>query len=1242
MLATSTLNLIVALPLIFSTLLQSRITNAIAIGSSSNFGKHCEDNQTMTNECSLIMMIDASSCSTLGKQWATCKAGQMLRVLTMPTLYPYLGSTCTYANIQSSDSHRTASCVFYSNDTGPGLQFKRGEEHSSTYCCNNYEIVESISVTRSSMSFQEAASECKKDNKQLCSKADVLKAAGLLQLDFDESLWVSRAEWLIAKQSSSVELYETQNGLLYTSSARHRALCCDYATPHAVQTPQMVSAEQRQTAQPRYILSANLSQGSSWRSLSGSLYGFAFYDTYLYALPLSDDTKTQAPFNSPNSIASLNEKGKKLILVDPNHASNSSAMSIECVDVFVNTCSNYSIAFNNASTAFFDASTRPLIDLAELFGMQITQADFPDLLLSDGSYFIYTDEDTNIMLGVRTRKRGFHWDMSGSFAASISNQMFTGYSGVFTSQTSNTKMSSLSSDNVNGPLMSSASFLSASNRLFDSGLGCGISTEQSHLIVCTCQSEMCTYEDINGMPHGTNHLSAIIPQNSDELLLARNEFLVNSGFMTNSFVRDQVMFYVMLTCPDGSYNGKIIYSLMDLYNKNKHGEGESSLDFISLNWYVNQWAALSSPISPNVNVLRMLGDISLRNEMLVNNAVNPPPKLVLSEQNANSGMTMAVNSIRDTYNTLTNLEVEELTFDAVQDVAKGMGEMEETYSSFSKSQSDLQEQHIKALNMTISATLLEMNSTSDAYLEHMKSAVKDIKKAVTEQQILEKVSIAFTAFAGMSAAMAGLTGGLEGRSTPVETTLKRWMKRKTYAQGVMFFSVGMDVVFQAIVATMGLPHADTPEASSCVNTLQNSVSELGISKLLLDFALTELSVEELLQDDLLAQYSSTFIQNGQFQSVNVNSCLQSAVDSITSVCHKYGIDCSAVVGDSVKLGSYLQTMADDVMSYNNLVFEQLSLRVTTEMYQKAAQGWKKIVNKFDDSEKVVYAVTSQQHSSLAMQNVVLSRTLSDWCLALAYKYGIHYSEVNDECKTLPFFLTEDAGASLYQLMNVQSEYDSLKSRFQGRITPFTWQSIDNPNLLPLPNIDPKDTANPIGFDLHGFKNTFTRYSDHKVHSGKLVIPFDSHWISQYLNFFDTFMSGKLAAAKIVFVGLSTTCSRVNGLLNTEGVQKYFSSSDKGLLNQIEVEIFEFSQSIQYDPNSFEFHAIPNFCGSNTGTSCSTGSLNYPQGVAMPSLHGEFTVHLKDYSQSSGCTMDIDSITGIGFDYQAFTFSSLDK
>eukprot|EP01135_Chromosphaera_perkinsii_P003018 Nk52_evm40s232 gene=Nk52_evmTU40s232 len=297
-------------------------------GDAFVIGRHAHSNGTTraTTERSHFEVVkDEASCVSLGHQWQMCTPGQILRLSTMSNIYSKLPPTCTYAGIRSSDKESISSCVFYDPKGGVGLGFRRRDQSSNVYCCNENDISETIVISSSSDTFDKASNLCEREGRQLCSKVDIFKTTGLLAIDFDEQLWVSRAEWLVNEQSSTTSLYETYNGLLYTSTVKHRALCCDYATTQHMTAPSVISKVQQGTVKPKYSVAVNISEGKKWRTLSDSLYGFTFYDTYVYALPLSDDTKTQAPFNSPNAIASLNKKGKKLVLMDPHHATNYSA-----------------------------------------------------------------------------------------------------------------------------------------------------------------------------------------------------------------------------------------------------------------------------------------------------------------------------------------------------------------------------------------------------------------------------------------------------------------------------------------------------------------------------------------------------------------------------------------------------------------------------------------------------------------------------------------------------------------------------------------------------------------------------------------------------------------------------------------------------------------------------------------------------------------------------------------------------
>eukprot|EP01135_Chromosphaera_perkinsii_P005126 Nk52_evm13s317 gene=Nk52_evmTU13s317 len=1167
-----------------------------------------------------VYVADSGSCSQHGN-YTMCTMGQMLTLASLHYSSPIGMAQCNKGKISASDGSTKSSCIYEGDDYIVHVQFFSADVASSVYCCRDSAVNATIGFTSKAGSYKQSEELCASDAPQygICSRGDIFTYTGGAQIDFEEPLMIDNG---LVSVENSLDLYTDYTGYVYRSSYALKAICCrKHSGAQAIKAPQLIPLSDARSSKPQYTFGVASDSGKDWTLAAPEVYGFVYDDVYLYMLPLSAGTP-QNPQNVPKGI-NLNAVGTHISFVDtfaPNVSTG--IQDIRCVSsVFAGMCGTYNITLNNGTETSFDASNTPLRALADMMRVGVPSCSECHPLYGQAGFTVYSDGGYEY-LAVRVSNGEVEWKEGASVSTGVQSNMFTGYSHLPKTDPS-----------AAGNFISVGSFLSTSQVSWyqSSTLACAVSDDEKDLVVCSCQSSNCRMK--GELPSSTRRLS-IIPQSANEDLFANDDWWASSKFLANRYVRDKIIFHVLINFPDSEYLGQFFYFLVQASSADK-----TKLDFYTLLWLSKEWSSLGMGSTAS-SVLQQLSGVAMQGIKMANGVYVPPPSIQESSKEAMKDFSSSLSAIQQSTSYLMSLKQEDMTISVLRNISNAMQANQQTYGQYANQQVKLQQVHIQALNDSIEHTVDTLGNMTTGFSNDLQTTVHALQAAVRKETIMDVVSISLGIISGLSSGFMGIARGYSEMSQQAEAAAK-WTIGSKFLNGLSqlmkYFSDGVIDIKDQIIDIIKLPDVDNSFKASCADAIQNTIAQLFAGKYVME-NLVMLSTGKVISSGILYNISTILLDVGVDLREKVNLCIDEPLQNLKQACTQLGVDCGSVAADGSAIANLASSLASQTNNLINLLYQQISLRLNSQMYADSANEWSGIVSGASRDKNTIEKAVSQQYFSLTYESIVMSNSLVSTCLAFAYMYGIQYTDVDSACGYIPQFVNGDSLSTLAAYLNLEQTANALRNRYMSSYGSSRWQGKGK-TFLPIPNLsdtgpNSRHSSSPAGFDLSSFKTMNSSANGHMVFSAVLYIPDDPNWLRKYLNLVDIHLVAKLAAIRVVFNGLKTTCSDVHGTITSHSLQSY---RPKGANNAVSVSTYSSMQSFQYSLTMGDyFTTTPTFCELEPGTNCD-GHLQFPTYAILPLFNGAYTITLSDFGD---CHIDVSSVESISMDYQAFVRASL--
>eukprot|EP00122_Pirum_gemmata_P014310 Pgem_evm1s13339 len=847
----------------------------------------------------------------------------------------------------------------------------------------------------------------------------------------------------------------------------------------------------------------------------------------------------------------------------------------------------------------------------------------------DSGFYLYTDGggSTGEYLTVRVSNSSLEggWTATASVDASIVSTYFTGYSNIPNNNTNDV-----------GNLISVGSFLSTNQVAFstDYQFSCAVSDDKKSMVICNCQSVNCRMAENTALTSSERQIN-IFPQDFDEIQFVSDSWWAYNQFTTNRYVRDKIMLHFALGYPSSQYLGYFFNELIEVF-----GSTGTELDFFTFTWYSNLWMStnMGTSTSSFFQQLSALGTLGFK---LENDIYDQPPKITMSSSEAMSEFQSTLTAMASTNQYLNSLQEETMTIEILGNISSAMQSNQETYASYTNQQVAVQQTNVNSINTSITHSMDLLNGTIAQYKSDITTTMKAIKKAATTAEIMEVVSIAMGLINGLCcSAMGILRGRSEMLSEKESDTYTGWMVGSKFLNGMSqlgkYFTDGLDGLkdeIYDIMAFTGIP--STPNTGSCADDVQSTMTQIMAGSFLLE-NLANLPADQIVSTGVLGNVTTMLMDSSVDLPAQLESCLQSPLKQLQEACDSLHVDCSAVTADVDTVISVGESVATQTNTLISAVYQLISLKIQAAMYTESANEWNSVINSIKADEATMALAVSQQYQSLATEGVLLSNSLLATCLSFSYQYSLKYSEVDQSsaqsCAKIPKFVSSDSLSGLESYLEIQTTADNLRNEYLSSFTASRWKGQET-SFFDIPNLNEGGSngvysTEPIGFDLQSFQNVNSSY-ERDIYTANLYLPADAHWLNQYLELYDPLLSAKLAALRIVFRGLKTTCDVIYGTITSQQSQSYLSLQTN---TAITVDTYSVVQSYQYAPqNGSYFSETPTYCELEAGTNCD-GDLNLPMYAILPVVHGTYTITLSAFDF---CEVDVNSITGIALDWQGF-------
>ena len=1183
-------------------------------------------------------VVLSDSCASLGDAYTQCSINEMIMLsgqFVVLNNTKSLASSCEWGNVLSQGTKFESSCLFKSAHANTDVKFKR-EASSKTYCCHSKTSSEHTLKDKSAHKyafFLSRSLDCG-SNHNVCPHKEFATITANAAIEFEGAHLVKGGgglanKWMVLADGSVFHADNPPKSLV--------ALCCSSSS--SGHSPPVPNTLQHAPSAPRHVMSVrSASSKGRWAPVAPYLYGLVLArGDGLYARPLWADTSAD-PVASSDTL-DLNAADVNITVIDPWADDVKSIQQLWCSAPFGNVCGTYSVVYKTGKRAQFDTSSSSIEALAKLLGVSSTSpAECSGVRLGSTGFLIHTDGNGQYVLSKTDSALPWVKGEKSRYDVGVVTDVFKGYAAF-----PNQKNASLE-----GPIISTMSFHSvASSLLFFNGVSGGASGRDPRTFVWVCQSDTCFR---NGNYSSTDVLHNVVSKNSDENTFATSDVFSETGALSNPYLRDAIFVLARFHFPHSRHLGRFFYSLLQNYNGKSDNDG-LQLGYYNLLWYSKQWdIAKNGNEQQTLHPLSSLESVATKSMKLANAAYDDIPELQFSAKDAMEGFELFTTQMENTWDLLEKLQVEDIILEDVSNIAKGLAENQNTYASYTNEKVKAESERIKMLNITVTELSNSLNNATNAIVADIKSVSEAIQAAIKRKQ--EAMTFALTADF-----TSNVMGGLHTFTSTMYLFQTRTYVGREWANMLRnhlfdFREKANNVLESSYFTALNVyKYGAWDQASSgvedsesaglqCLSSYTQDFTNLLVAGSAIQAVDSHFTVDEIINLQPLVNATSAVLTGATDASASAKACLEPILQEFAGLCIELSVSCDKLIGDMNALISQGDSIKQMYRTLATVIFNKINMKLTSQMYNMTAAQWGPIEEEFKEDKSAVDVVISGQYNSLVSLLTLFSDTLIDWCLSASYRYGIAFNQVSEECTNIPNFLPTDSLTSFTKFLKVSDEAKQLSLKYGGEINNVQWVSEDD-SLLHIPN---KNVQSLAGFDLKGFLNSRVTDHDHFVYTGALTIPFNEQWIAKHLKMNDEFVSAKIAAAKVVFQGLKNSgCSYIEGTIQPPTVAAYYSQQGDRM-KKILVRPPVYGQQFRYNPETLKFETVPSFCGvDETGLNCNTENMNYPVYGIVPTLNGEYTITIRVRKDASnGCQMDPSSITGIGFDYQAFTYSDSAK
>eukprot|EP01135_Chromosphaera_perkinsii_P002209 Nk52_evm17s219 gene=Nk52_evmTU17s219 len=1191
-----------------------------------------------------------------GTNFSQCSVEQ---ILVLPAFTIDLPARCEYGSLVNKFTGCLTKREFQTvNNVTKSLPLIRiGSSQTQSvgvHCCHRIELNSPLQMATDEVSFQDAISQCNsKTNTQghkmeLCSQADINYAGfGSIETFGSIDFWLS--------SDLSFNFGASLNGLFCRSNAKRFAMCCprgeqaNIKAPISYDIPYFDRNSKKLTEELDYKWSFKMKGGEDdppWTPLEG-LYGFSFFaNTDWFLMDLNSDlSKIPNPYSS--TIFSLAGGDVKVSILDSTYTketANTNGFALKCVSESqaLRLCTTYNVTLFSGTTVQFDSAALPASDLKPYLNLKTTKSpkyDVVPMTLSNGAYMAFmrtTKEDGKKYKEFRLvrvlNNTKFIWE---SAPTSVSDTgCMNGYSMIFRQDIDKDADALLLTTQGFGSINESFNYNQMSCALMDSFRD----------MVCTCQDEWCKYKviEIAAIPDG----SFLLPHAYDISDFGNDRWEAYNNIEDSPFAIDVLMFaHLFRSKPDAEYYPGTVFmnKLLQTYSASK---SSTVMTATALLEYAIQWESLLPQGKAYNNARSTLAKMRKLVQSGTNLAVhNGVMEVTGSTEVAISSFTHVYTAMQSVYDGIDRINWAEVNLDNFKTLAKGMETQQQTFSQYSKYQSDLLEKKITGVNQTITALVHKVGDTTARYEKAAQKTIDDIKKKMLIRTVMNL-------FEGVIGIVSGFGGSLEGVQNAFATFKAQsgvsWFERaKSAATTLKMYKDDFKSATSDGVAKFKF-QPSVNDDMSCPAKISDALAKTSVSMFYLDFFSQQRPVTKVISDPHLSSAWSSLSMASTDLSVQMTDCLSPQVKNLERLCAEYRVDCKDVILESNTLVTLGKGLAKSFDEFNNDVYKRLSLELTTAMYETSVEDWNNVVKKYDP-KTVIYPARSLSYDSLNQGMILSSSYLLSWCCSFAYRYGLTYSQVSSVCGKLPKFINSGMNG-VSDFMDISKKNQDLYNTYGARMAGINFRVKSDISdfigigaLLEFGEYG-RNSSNPAGFDVEMLKNSFENVGTHGIYTASLYIPLDYKWIYKNFQLYDPLLSAKLAALKIVFEGVSTKCQTVEGFIREGDIMKYYPQNAPRRLVKATIPKRGYSGSatvFSYEASDpTQFHTIANMCSTADSTgACGSSSFTLPKYTTLPLLSGVYEIGIKAIP---GCDLNVNNVTGLKMDYQAFYFGTLSE